>query len=163
MPPHLGLVFRLLGLRLVELGEMVQAGGVGPHRAFDTAEAHLDPAGVTIQSLDVAVLAEDPFSGGVFVAPAVLEAGVEEGSFPAVVQGEMALEHVPVEGEGSQGWVGDVLGAGFGQGSEVGLDARRHAMVFAVDAGAARVGGDLGFALCGAWASGFPRIGAVGR
>jgi hypothetical protein len=142
---------------------VVHAGGVGEEEGLDLSKAHLDPAGVAIQGLDVAVLAEYPFAGSVFVAATVFEAGVEEGSFPAFVQGEMALEHVPVEGEGSQGWVCHVLGAGFGQGPEVGLDARRHAMVFTIDARAARVGGDLGFAGGRAWAGGFPGVGPIGR
>ncbi|MBN9663067.1 MAG: hypothetical protein J0H49_33015 [Acidobacteria bacterium] len=85
---------------------MVHAGGLGEDGRFDLSQAHLDPTGVAVQGLDVAVLAEDPFAGGVFVAAAVFEAGVEEGSFAAVVEREMALQHVPFEAEGAQGRVG---------------------------------------------------------
>ncbi|MGJ5819168.1 hypothetical protein [Paludibaculum fermentans] len=98
---------------------MVQAVWDREDGAFGAAEAHLDPAGVAIEGLDVAVLAEDPFLRGVFVASAVFQTGVEEGSFAALVDDEVALEHVPLEAEGMEGRIGQVLGAGVGEGSEV--------------------------------------------
>ncbi|MGJ5816664.1 hypothetical protein [Paludibaculum fermentans] len=141
---------------------MVQAGWCGQDGAFDAAELHLDPAGVAIESLDVAVLAEDPVVGDVFVALPVFETGVEEGAFSALLDDEVALEHVPLESEGAQGWVGQVLGVSFGDGSEVGFESGRHAVVFAVGSGAAGVFGDFGFAGDGSGASGFLGVGSVG-
>ncbi|MGJ5818643.1 hypothetical protein [Paludibaculum fermentans] len=141
---------------------MVQASWGGEDGAFDAVEAHLDPTGVAIEGLDAAVLAEDPVAGDVFVALPVFETGVEEGAFAALLYDEVALEHVPLESEGAQGWVGQVLGVGFGDGSEVGFEAGRHAVVFAVGSGAAGVVGDFGFALYGAGAGGFLGVGSVG-
>lgn len=40
--------------------------------------------------------------------------------------GEVALEHVPFVREGAQGWVGQVVCAGFGQRPEVSFEAGRH-------------------------------------
>ncbi|QOY85877.1 hypothetical protein [Paludibaculum fermentans] len=141
---------------------MVQSGRGGQDGGFDTAEAHLDPAGVAIEGLNVTVLTEDPFARGVLVAAAVFETGVEEGAFAAIVEGEVALEHVPFEAEGMNGWIGQVLSAGFGDGPEVGFDAGRHAVAGAVDSGAAGIFGDFGFALCSARAGGFLGVGPVG-
>ncbi len=141
---------------------MVQAGWGGEYGGLDAAEAHLDPAGVAIEGLDEAVLAKDPFARRVLVAVAVLETGVEEGAFAALVEGEVALEHVPLVREAAQGRISQVLRAGLGEGSEVGFDAGRHAVVFAVDSGAACVVGDFGFALGGSRAGGFLGVGSVG-
>ncbi|MGC4049894.1 MAG: hypothetical protein QM757_10320 [Paludibaculum sp.] len=44
---------------------------------LDAAEAHLDPSGITIEGLDEAVLAENPFAGNLFVAAAVLQTCIE--------------------------------------------------------------------------------------
>ncbi|MGJ5817389.1 hypothetical protein [Paludibaculum fermentans] len=141
---------------------MVQAGWLGEDGAFSAVEAHLDPTGVAIEGLDVAVLAEDPVVGDVFVTAAVLETGVEEGALAALVDDEVALEHVPLVRKVAHGWIGQMLGLGFGEGSEVGFEAGRHAVVFAVSSGAARVFGDFGFAGGSAGAGGFLGVGSVG-
>ncbi|MGJ5813637.1 hypothetical protein [Paludibaculum fermentans] len=107
-----------------ELGEVVQAVWDREDDAFDAAEAHLDPTGVTVEGLDIAVLAEDPVAGDVFVAAAVFETGVEEGAFAALVDDQVALEHVPLVSKGTQGWFCQVMGAGFSDGSEMGFEAR---------------------------------------
>ncbi|MGC4051726.1 MAG: hypothetical protein QM757_20455 [Paludibaculum sp.] len=158
----MGCTVRRLGLRLLELRQVGPAGWGGLDGGLDPAEPYLDPAGIAVEGLDEAVLAEHPFAGDLLVAAAVFQTRVEEGSFPAGMQGEMALEHVPVDAEGSQGWIGHVLGAGLGDGAEVGFEARRHAVVLAVGSGAARVAGDFGLASSGARAGGFPGVGPVG-
>ncbi|QOY90185.1 hypothetical protein [Paludibaculum fermentans] len=130
--------------------------------ALDAAGVGLDPAGVAVEGLDEADLAEDPLGGDGFVAAAVLDAGVEEGTLAAFVEACVALEHVEFEGEGAALRVGDIAGGGFGDGSEVGFDASRHLVVGGVGSGAAGVAGGGGFAGEGAGAGGFAGVGAIG-
>ncbi|MBN9662558.1 MAG: hypothetical protein J0H49_30445 [Acidobacteria bacterium] len=130
---------------------------------LEAAGVGLDPTGVAVEGLDEAGLTEDPWGGAGFVALAVFEAGVEEGAFAAGVEEGVAFHHLEFEGEGPALRVGDGAGGRFGEGAEVGFDARGHAVAGGVGSGAPGVGGGGGFAGGGAGSGGFAGVGAVGR
>jgi hypothetical protein len=129
---------------------------------LEAADVGFDPAGVAVEGLDEADLAEDPLGGAGFVALAVFEAGVKESAFAACVEARVALHHVEFEGEGAALGVGDVRGGGLGAVAEVGFEARGQAVAGVVGSSAASVAAGGGFAGGGAGSGGFTGVGTIG-
>ncbi|MGJ5814856.1 hypothetical protein [Paludibaculum fermentans] len=121
-------------------------GGQEVVGALEAAGVGFEPAGVAVEGLDEADLAEDPLGGGGFVGAAVFEAGVEEDAFAALVEGGVALAHVDFERERAALRIGDLAVGGLAKGAEVGFVASKHLIARGVGSGSAGIAGGGGFA-----------------